>query len=166
VDDQRSKHYGLILLTIAYPLTHFIFVHIPNPFIPSASLALNMIFPILAGYFYGPVSGAIAGAVGTGLSAFVGADIYDGLSVLPHAVMGYAAGIAGKTQSQFIAALSIIYGHLLNILFFWRFDLVTVDQAGVLFLGLLTETTIDVVAIVLVIVFLQKQLYREREHRW
>jgi uncharacterized membrane protein len=166
VDDPNRKHLGLILLTLAYPLTHYIFVHIPNPVVPSANLALNMIFPILAGYFYGPISGAIAGAVGTGLAALAGPDVYDMLSILPHTIMGCAAGLAGRSQSQFGAALSIIIGHLLNILFYWRFDLIPLDHAGILLLGLLTETTIDVVAIILFIVFLQKQLYREKEQRW
>lgn len=157
---------GLIVLTLAYPLAHFVVAKIPNPFVPSANLALNMIFPVLAGYFYGPISGAIAGAIGTGLSALVAPDLYDAMSILPHAIMGYVAGLAGTTQSQFSAALSILCGHLLNILFYWRFDLLTMDDAGILFLGLLTETTIDVVAIVLIIVVLQKQLYREASQRW
>lgn len=166
MDNQSSKHLGLVILTLAYPLTHYIFIHIPNPVLPSANLALNMIFPILAGYFYGPLSGAVAGAIGTGLAAFAGPDIYDALSILPHALMGYAAGLAGGSRSQFAGALSIIIGHLLNILFYWRFDLIPFDHTEILLLGLLTETTIDVVAIILLIVFLQKPLYRDKELRW
>ncbi|MFT3893496.1 MAG: ECF transporter S component [Anaerolineales bacterium] len=166
MDNPNGKHLGLIILTLAYPLTHYIFIHIPNPVVPSANLALNMIFPILAGYFYGPLSGAIAGAVGTGLSALAGPDMYDALSILPHALMGYTAGLAGESQSQFAGALSIIIGHLLNILFYWRFGLIPFEHVGILLLGLLTETTIDVVAIILLIVFLQKPFYRDKELRW
>ena len=166
MDNPKSKHLSLIFLTLAYPLTHFIFVHLPNPFVPSANLALNMVFPILAGYFFGPLSGAFAGAVGTGLSALLGADPYDALSILPHATMGYIAGLAGGSRSQFMAALSIVSGHVLNILFYWRFDLVTFDNMGTLLLGLITETTVDLVAIILIIVFFQKHLYRENELRW
>ena len=80
--------------------------------------------------------------------------------------MGYAAGLAGGSRSQFAGALSIIIGHLLNILFYWRFDLIPFDHTEILLLGLLTETTIDVVAIILLIVFLQKPLYRDKELRW
>ncbi len=163
---KKSIDTGFIVLTLAYPIAHFVVAKIPNPFVPSANLALNMIFPILVGYFYGPISGAIAGAIGAGLSALIAADIYDAMSILPHAIMGYVAGLAGATRSQFPAALSILCGHLLNILFYWRFDLLTMDNVGILFLGLLTETTIDVVAIVLLIVILQKQLYREVDQRW
>ena len=134
--------------------------------VPSANLALNMIFPILAGYFYGPMSGAVAGLIGTGLSALVGADIFDAVSILPHAIMGYLAGLAGASRAQFTAALSILSGHILNILFYWRLDLITFDHVGTLLLGLLTETTVDVVAIVLAIVILQNKLYRETEQRW
>lgn len=157
---------GFIVLTLAYPVAHFVVAKIPNPFVPSANLALNMIFPILAGYFYGPISGAIAGAIGTGFSALMANDIYDAMSILPHAIMGYVAGLAGTSHSQFPAALSILSGHILNILFYLRFDLLTIDDAGILLLGLLTETTIDVVAIVLLIVLLQKSLYQEADHRW
>lgn len=162
----KQIHSGLIILTLAYPVAHFLVAKIPNPVVPSANLALNMIFPILAGYFYGPISGAMAGAFGTGIAALVSPDLYDVMSILPHAVMGYVAGLAGGSRSQFVAALSIILGHLLNVLFYWRFELITADNMGILFLGLLTETTVDIVAIVLLIVFLQEWLYRENEQRW
>jgi uncharacterized membrane protein len=165
---QASKHRnaGLIILTLAYPLTHFIVHYIPNPIIPTANIALNMIFPILAGYFYGPVSGALAGALGTGLSAIVGADIYDAMSILAHTLMGVAAGMTGKSRSQFRTGLTIIIGHALNILFFWRFDLLVIKDVGTLVLALVTETTVDMVAIILMIVLLQKWLYRGAEQRW
>jgi uncharacterized membrane protein len=166
VDKSKENIIGLTLLTLAYPLTHFLFAHIPNPIVPSANLALNMIFPVLAGYFYGPISGAVAGAIGTGLSALIGPDMFDMVSILPHAVMGCAAGAIGGTRSQFKAALTIIIGHLLNIFFYWRVDLITTDRFGTLFLGLITETTIDLVAIILLIVLLQKKLYNDSQQRW
>jgi uncharacterized membrane protein len=162
----RRWHPGLIILTLAYPLMHFIVHYIPNPIIPTANIALNMIFPILAGYFYGPVSGALAGALGTGLAALLGPDIYDAMAILSHALMGTAAGMAGTSRSQFPAALTIIIGHALNILFFWRFDLLKFEHVSTLLLGLVTETTIDIVAIILMIVLLQKWLYQEIEQRW
>lgn len=157
---------GLILLTLAYPITHFIVRYIPNPFVPTANLALNMIFPVLAGYFYGPVSGALAGALGTGLSAFFGGDIYDAMSIVPHATMGMAAGWLGATRSQTAAALTIVLGHVLNLMFYWRFGLLSLDHPETLALGITTETTVGVVAIVLLIVLFQKWLYREPERRW
>lgn len=157
---------GLLIFILAYPAAHFIVQYVPNPFVPDANLAINMIFPVVAGYLYGPVSGALAGLLGTGLSAVVVPDIYDALAVLPHTLMGIAAGIAGKSRQQLLSALCILIGHALNILFFWRYDLLEIKSAFVLTLGLVTETTIDVVAIIFLIVLLQKWVYRENEQRW
>jgi uncharacterized membrane protein len=156
---------GLTVLILAYPLTHYVVQYIPNPFIPHASLAINMIFPILAGYFFGPISGAVAGALGTGISALLAPDIYDALAILPHMTMGLLAGIAGNSQAQFLSAICIAVGHILNILFFWRLGFLEYKGWYTLSLGLITESTIDVVAIILVIVFFQRLLY-ETEQRW
>ena len=162
----RGTQVGLIVLTLAYPLTHFLFHYIPNPFVPSASIALNMIFPILAGYFYGPVSGAMAGAVGTAISGFASGDVFDALAIFPHATMGFAAGMLGAARAQTGAALTVGIGHVLNLLFYWRFGLLTVENLGTLALGIVAETTVGVVAVILVIVLLQSRLYQEPDRRW
>jgi uncharacterized membrane protein len=161
----NKRTIGLAVLTLAYPLTHYIVQYIPNPLVPHASLAINMIFPILAGYFFGPISGAVAGAFGTGISAFLAPDIYDALAILPHTIMGLLAGIAGNSEARFPGAFSILAGHTLNILFFWRFGFLELNGGYTLFLGLITESTIDIVAIVLLIVLLQPWVY-EKEQRW
>jgi len=151
---------------LAYPLTHILVSHIPNPFVPTASLALNMIFPVLAGYFYGPISGALAGAIGTAVSGLVWGDLYDITAVIPHMFMGLAAGYTGNKRTELLTALTVIIGHGLNILFFWRFNLLTFENTDFLILGLITETTIDIVAIILLIVVLQKYLYQDKGKRW
>lgn len=164
---QKDRSYiGLILFTLAYPAAHYVVGFIPNPFVPEANLAINMIFPILAGYFYGPISGAIAGFLGTGLSAILTADVYDALAILPHTIMGLVAGLAGNSRQQFLAACSVLLGHALNILFFSRFGYLLIERPPILILGLLTETTVDVVAVILFIVFLHRKLYREDDERW
>jgi len=135
--------------------------------VPGALLALNMVFPVLAGYFYGPLSGAVVGALGTALAALLRADLYDAVAILPHAVMGAAAGLAGDRRNDFLAALSVLVGHLLNLLFFLRLGLMSIPSTtlGVTLLGLTTEVTIDVVAIMLLIVVLKRWLYQEKG-RW
>ena len=164
---QKTRTYlGLVIFTLAYPAAHSLVQFIPNPLVPNANLAINMIFPILAGYFYGPFSGAVAGMFGPALSGFVRGDLYDVLAIFPHTLMGFAAGMAGRSKLQFLAALSVLIGHVLNVFFFWRFDLLTFKMPFTLILGLLTETTVDVVAITLLIVLFQKTLYREVEQRW
>jgi uncharacterized membrane protein len=161
----RKRTIGLAILTLAYPLTHYIVQYIPNPLVPHAILAINMIFPILAGYFFGPISGAVAGAFGTGISAFLVPDIYDALAILPHMTMGLLAGIAGNSQAKFPSALSILVGHTLNILFFWRLGFLEYKEGYTLALGIVTESTIDIVAIILIIVLFQRLIY-ETEQRW
>lgn len=160
------RNVGLGLLILAYPLAHFITQYIPNPFVPTATVALNMIFPVLAGYFYGPVSGALAGGLGTALAGFLGGDVFDGLAIFPHAVMGIMAGWAGGSQRSWLAALMLLVGHALNLLFYWRFGLFAFDNLPTLALGIVTETTIGIVAIVLLIVWLTKWLYQAPDTRW
>lgn len=160
------RNVGLGLLILAYPLTHFVTRYIPNPFVPTATVALNMVFPVLAGYFYGPVSGALAGGLGTALAGFLVGDVFDGLAIFPHAVMGAMAGWAGTSQRTWLAALMLLVGHALNLIFYWRFGLFNFDNLPTLALGIVTETTVGVVAIVLVIVWLKKWLYQASDRRW
>ncbi len=162
----KTRQAGWYILMLAYPLTHILVSYIPNPFVPTASLALNMIFPVLAGYFYGPVSGALAGAIGTALSGLIWGDLYDITAVIPHMFMGLTAGFTGNKRAELWTALTIIIGHGLNIIFFWRFNLLTFEKTNFLILGLVTETTIDIVAIILLIVVLQKYLYQDKRNRW
>jgi len=162
----NRSYVGLVLFTLAYPAAHYLVGYIPNPFVPDANLAINMIIPILAGYFYGPVSGAFVGLFGTGISAILAADIYDALAILPHTLMGIVAGYAGNLRTQFGAALSIFIGHTFNILFFWRFNFLTIENPFILVLGLVTESTVDVVAIILFIVLFHKRLYLDDDRRW
>ena len=162
MDTWRKKLPGIILLTLGYPLMAYVIQYIPNPIVPGALLALNMIFIILAGFFYGPISGALAGCLGTALAALLRADMYDALAIFPHLVMGLAAGLAGNKRSDVLGALSILIGHGLNLLFYWRFGLLDIATVGVntLLLGLASESMVDIVAIVLLIALLKRWLYQ------
>jgi uncharacterized membrane protein len=153
---------------LAYAGGAYLVRYIPNPMVPGALLALNMVFPVLAGYFYGPYSGVLAGGVGTALAALLRVDMYDALAIFPHAMMGLAAGLAGNRRSDFLGALSIIVGLLLYLLFYIRFGMLEITPANfsVTLLGLTTETTIDLVAILLIITLLKRWLYQEEKQRW
>lgn len=162
----NARLVGIAVLTLLYPLLDPLTRFLPNPMVPGASVALNMIFPVLAGYFYGPLSGAAAGSLGTGLSALVWASSYDGAAVLPHLLMGLAGGWVGQYRSEILAALTILVGHALNMLFFLRLGLLTIapDQVGPTLLGLAAETMVDIVAIVLIAILFKSWLYQEK--RW
>jgi hypothetical protein len=45
----RPQALGLIVFSLLYPATALITQHIPNPMVPGATVALNMIFPVLSG---------------------------------------------------------------------------------------------------------------------
>ncbi|MBN1485728.1 MAG: ECF transporter S component [Chloroflexia bacterium] len=157
---------GIAVLTLLYPAMAPIVTHIPNPMVPGAYVALNMIVPVLAGFFYGPVSGALTGALGTALSALILADPFDCAAVFPHLVMGAVAGWTGRYRSELLSATTIVLGHGLNMLFFLRLQLLTIapQEIGSTLLGLTSETMIDIVAIVLACVLLKRWLYHVE--RW
>lgn len=157
---------GITVFILLYPLLRPVVQYIPNPMVPGAIVAFNMILPVLAGYFYGPWSGAVAGGVGAALSALLWVDMFDGLAVLPHAIMGATAGWTGRTRSEILSAATILVGHALNMVFFLRLGLTTIPSggAGGALLGLTVETTVDIIAIVLAIALLKRWLYHEE--RW
>ncbi|MBU0496144.1 MAG: hypothetical protein KKB13_30185 [Chloroflexi bacterium] len=163
---QTKRLLGIMAFTLLYPLLGPVVQYIPNPMVPGAIVALNMILPVLAGYFYGPVSGAVVGGVGTALAALLWVDPFDGLAIFPHIVMGALAGWTGKQRSELLSSAMILVGHALNMLFYLRLGLITIslEEVGVTALGLAAETMIDIIAIVLVIILLKRWLYHEE--RW
>ena len=166
MNPQTKRLIGVIVFTLLYPAMAPLVEYIPNPMVPGAIVALNMIFPVLAGYFYGPLSGAVAGGVGTALAALLRVSMFDGLAIFPHIAMGLAAGWTGKYRSEILSSITILVGHALNMLFFLRLELFTIpaEEVGVTLLGLAAETMIDIITIVLVIVLLKRWLYHTE--RW
>lgn len=162
----KTKDLWLIVFILLYPLTSPLVKHIPNPMLPGASIALNMVWIVLAGYLFGPLSGALAGALGTFLAALVFADVYDGLAVFPHLLMGLTAGYLGSQPNRELpAAATILIGHLLNLLIFLRIPATTpTTDPALLALGIAAEAMIDVVTLMFFIPLLQKWLYHKT--RW
>ena len=168
--DKLNKNKNLIIGVIGFTLLYPLFgllIKIPNPMVPGAIIALNMVFPVLAGYFYGPKSGFFAGGIGTALASLIGASIWDGLAIFPHIVMGLTAGwVITKSRSDFLCSLTIIIGHTVNILFFVRLELmsISIDNIGDILLGLLTETMIDIIVILFLTSILKRWLFQKE--RW
>lgn len=152
---------GMLVLTLLYPLVAPLVQLMPNPMAPGAIVALNMVFPVLAGYFYGPCSGAVAGGVGAALAALCTVDMFDALAILPHMAMGSLAGRLGRNGSELLSSTSLLAGHALNMLFFIRLGLlpIPVEALPVTALGLLTESSVEMVAVVLLAHSLRQSLY-------
>ena len=157
---------GTFLFTILYPAIEAILSHVPNPVVPGGFIAFNMILPVLSGHFYGPKSGFMVGALGTLISAVIFNNHFAYAAMIPHAIMGGTAGVIGRYRSEIYSAFSIIMGHALNLLAFDLFHLMTFSSEKFYFilLGLMTETMIDMVGIITIILTFNKRLYQTK--RW
>lgn len=130
---------------------------LPNPMVPGAIIALNMVVVVIAGMLLGPLAGALVGLIGTFVNAISPAgNPFEWAAIVPHAVMGYSAGLARRAPVV-LAALTIIVGHALNILAFVIARLLPANQvtATVFSVGLLVEVIIDVVVISLAVPLLR-----------
>ncbi|RLC79408.1 MAG: hypothetical protein DRJ03_23550 [Chloroflexi bacterium] len=157
---------GVTVFTLLFPATASLVQYIPNPMVPGAIVGLNIILPVLAGYFYGPLSGAVAGGVGTLLTALWQVNVFYAVGAISLTIAGAAAGWSGKYRSEALSASTIILAHALNILFLTRLGLLVIppERVGATLLGLAAETVIDIVAIVLIITLLKERLYQTK--RW
>lgn len=156
-----TARWKLILLgVVCYVAIGQVVRYIPNPMVPDAIIALNMVVVVIFAYFTGPWEGALIGALGTAANFLVkltwsGVDVYELAAIIPHAVMGASAGwFASRSGAQkFAVASTIFVGHGLNLLAFLLLGLLPWSQ----FLhpnfwsGLLAETTIDLIFILLVV---------------
>jgi len=122
---------------------------IPNPMVPGAIVALNMVVVVIAGMLLGPAAGVSVGLIGTLVNALSPAgNPFEWAAIVPHMVMGFVAGLAGP-RHLILGALTIIVGHALNIVAFILVGLIPASQVAVTIfsVGLLAEVVIDVVVI-------------------
>ncbi len=142
---------------------------IPNPMVPHAILALNMVVPVLVGYTSGPLAGALTGALGTLLNFGLkiplwGADPYEIAAVIPHAVMGAAAGSMPWRQNRISAGTALLIGHGLNILVYLLLGLLPPATLGDpnFWTGLIAEATVGIIAVALCL----NVFHRFQERYW
>ena len=126
----------------------------PNPFIPGAAIAVNMIVPIIAGILFGRYVGLATGIIGTTLNMFTPAGtIYEALAIAPHGIMGFVAGYLRNRLAMPFIACSIIIGHALNMTAFILYNLVplaTVYTAKFWY-GFSYEVLVEVIAIIIIV---------------
>ena len=91
----------------------------PNPVISGATIAVNMIVPVIAGILFGRWTGGLVGVIGTFLNSLTPAgSFFEFLAVLPHGVMGFLAGYFKDKLPSPILAFALVIGHILNIFMF------------------------------------------------
>lgn len=136
------------LAAAAYVILGQVVKFIPNPMVPGAIIAVNMVVVVIAGILWGPVAGAAVGFAGTSVNAFFtpAGNPFEQYAVVPHTIMGIAAGLAAR-RSIFAGALTILVGHGLNVLSFISGGLLPMAEVVTpfFFSGLLFEIVVDVV---------------------
>ena len=149
----KKQLIGTLVFTLLFPVLGSLVQYIPNPMVPGAIISLNMIIPILAGYFYGPLSGLVVGSTGTLLAALLQANQFYLAGIYSLALVGALAGWIGSNyRSEIPSAATILVAHAANILIFLRMGMLVIppERIGVTLLGLATESMIDIVAAVLI----------------
>jgi signal transduction histidine kinase len=155
---------------VAYVAVGTLVKGLPNPMVPDAILALNMVVLVVVGYFAGPATGAITGLIATTLNftlqvPLIGPDAFEVAAILPHTIMGGAAGwMAQLTVSRLATALTVFLGHLLNIGTFLLMSLLPLELvwSAVFWTGIIAEVTLDLILVMLSIAVIQ-QLQRQHD---
>ncbi|MBI3998650.1 MAG: ECF transporter S component [Armatimonadetes bacterium] len=145
------------LLATMYVVLGQVVRFIPNPMVPGAIIALNMVVVVIAGMVLGPAAGALVGLVGTFVNAISPAgNPFEWAAIIPHTIMGFVAGLVGRS-SRVLGALTIIVGHVLNIAAFLLIGLLPARQVAVTIfsVGLLTEVVIDIIVIMIAVPLLR-----------
>ena len=122
----------------------------PNPFIPGANIAVNMVVPVVTGILFGQVPGLLVGLLGTLLNAISPAgSLFEFLSIVPHGIMGCVAGHFREKMPTPIVACSLVVGHGLNILAYVLFGALSFESLLRLtfWYGLGYETFAGVIAV-------------------
>lgn len=141
-----------------------------NPFIPDATLAINMIIPIIAAILFGWQAGLFTGFLGTTINAIFydllekSSAIFEYMAILPHAIMGFLAGYLKDKLPTPILAGFIAIGHILNIIIFTLMGLIPLDTLYNLnfWYGIGYEIFIDMIVII-IIVSIYKLMNEEKQ---
>lgn len=145
------------LLAAIYVVLGQVTRFIPNPMVPGANVALNMVVVVITGMLLGPGAGALVGLVGTLVNAISpSGNPFEWAAVIPHTIMGLTAGLVGR-RALVPGALTIIVGHVLNVAAFIIVGLMPAAQMAVTIfsIGLLSEVVIDVIVIVIAVPLLR-----------
>lgn len=161
----KYKHWIYIIgFSCLYNVLYLFSNNIPNPAVPNGFIAINMVIPVVAGYLFGPYSGAMTGGIGVGINALINGSPITVAAIFPIMIMGLVAGYIGKNGKILITSLTIIIGHSLNVLCFVRLGLISnlSENVTLTALSLLSESAFDIVIIITLTTMLKKVFHKER----
>ncbi|MBX7057641.1 MAG: ECF transporter S component [Leptospirales bacterium] len=116
----RRLIFPILLMIVIYVLLGNARSVAENPFFPGASISVNRIVPVLGGVLFGPWAGLAVGLLGTAFNAVSpGGGYFEWLSILPHALMGLAAGILARMTPTPLPMLAVYLGIALQAAAFW-----------------------------------------------
>jgi LytS/YehU family sensor histidine kinase len=124
----------------------------PNPFIPGAVIAFNMVVIVIAGIIGGKRMGAIVGFFATLFNTLSPAgSVFEFAAIIPHTIMGFSAGYLRSKMATPFVALTLLIGHGLNLLFFLVFGLMsyTVLLQGMFWVGIGYETFLGIIGVII-----------------
>jgi len=146
----------VIFFSVLYSLMgNFSVTKIAHPFLEDGIIAFNMIIIVIAGIIFGSRTGFSVGILSGIVSVllqmiFAPADnyLYDLYAIIPHGIMGFAAGKVYQSSNLFLASTTIIVGHTLNMIVFTVVGLFALgDFNQVFWINISYETIIDIIAI-------------------
>ena len=153
---QKREILTIIVLIVLYLLMGHARSVQQNPCIDGATIAVNMIVPVIGGILFGARVGFCAGILGTLLNALTlpyPACSFERLAIVPHGIMGFTAGWFREKLPYPLLTGSLMVGHLLNLLFFTIFGLITVETITniALWFGIAYETITGAIAIIIIV---------------
>lgn len=153
----------IFVMVILYVLLGNINSLVPNPMIPGAVVAVNMIIVVLSGILFGKEVGLITGLMGTAINAVITGSSFEYASIIPHLIMGWAAGKIKDKSGLLGSSLSIIIGHALNIIAYLISGLMTAtDINSTFWKGRGYEAIFGVISIV-ILVWLYLRIFPEKK---
>ncbi len=143
---------GLLVFVVLGQLTRAL----PHPLLPNTSLSLNVIIPVLVGYWCGLLPGAIVGAFGPFLSFLLNLqlgqpDFFLLANMVSYTVMGAAAGWEDGHETRLGASLTVLVGHFLNLIIYALTGVLPLSllTQPALWVGLLAEVMFNLIVIML-----------------
>jgi len=157
----------IFVFILLYVLLGYVNSYVPNPIVPEAIVAVNMIIIVIAGILFGKEVGLIVGLMGTLINAVImgnssGAD-FEYASIIPHLIMGWTAGKLREKNGLFISSLAIVVGHALNKIAYLIVGLMkTADINSVFWKGLGYEAILGIISII-IISWLYIKIFHEKK---
>ncbi len=121
----------------------------PNPYIPGAVIAVNMIIPIIGGILFGKRVGFLTGLFGPLSNAIYTGSKFEYLAIVPLVLVGFLAGAYNEKAPSPVLAFLIVVAQALTTALYALFGLVPVF-GRMFWFGLGYESFIGVLGIVVI----------------